>query len=398
MRKIILYILLCGLVAAEQINLTYSECREYVVFNPDNSTSNLTICAPPLNVPPAVNHSLDYGETYTANNFTATCRGWNESLCPSTTCPPPPAVTINLSYGQTATANNFTATCQAWDSSLCPSVNYSHLEFNLSYGERIFANNVNCSCAPWVDLNLTECPSCVMPEVNRELSYGETYTANNFTASCPAWVDLNLTECPACENCTNANCSLYGKNITLRAGENYVDFDNHFIVTCVENRTGINKYLKVNCSEAQKVEYSDYNFTLEVSQCPVCTACPQSEPCTWTPYSEEEIANCSVKIWLCGTDLSASDCTMKDLAEGKARECLNNTLISRQNSLNTCNLDLNRERNKSSELNDRLTGCQTGQSLANTLIIVMGVVMFGFAVVYILAKQFGPMRRRPRGE
>lgn len=146
-KTILILLLLSSLAIATTVNLGYSECQSYTTFNEtDNSTANITVCAPTQNVCPPPSHvdlNLLWGQNASANNVSASCQSWydtNITVCPPPTSPPP-IVNLSLAWGQTATQNNFTASCQ-----------------------------------PWYDTNITTCPTCdILPQVSYNLRRHRVY-------------------------------------------------------------------------------------------------------------------------------------------------------------------------------------------------------------------------------
>lgn len=424
MRKYIFYVLcvfmvLCSLAIADQVNFNYSECRSYTIFNAtDNSTSDLTICAP--DYPAHLDLNLSYGQNATANNVTATCQAWSNDSCPAQTCPPQMHQSVYLDYNETVDVNNVTAHCRAWDKSLCSPANCSappvvsanltygqcdtknnftaccksladsncsvptRVIWNLNYGESKTANNVTANCREWIDLNMT---NGSIPHVTHTLNFGENYTANNFTATCRAWVDLNTT------NYTQS--CIINKNVNLKVGETFNDTAKNLKVTCTAaatittttNCSKINKVYTVDCSSDSVLKVGDQNITVTIKKCPDVNSSMGTCNLSLADYPGD--------ILLGSQDLSLSDCTFNDIANGRAGKCINDSFTARNADYITCQNELGKSRNDTKDANDKVNTCQSGQNLIVIAIFGMGVILL-LAVIISVGAEIYNKSKRPR--
>lgn len=236
---------------ATTINLGYSECQNFTTFNEtDNSTANLTICAPALNVPPAQNFNLSYTECSYANNVTSCCRAWDNSSCPAPqTCPAlSNYVFNNVPWGQPFQGvGNVSGYCEAW-------------------------NNASCYVPP----------VCVNTTITNT-----TY--------------VNITSCP-----------MANQNIDLYPGDVYSNFTYGIAVNCHQSLSQPSVVyvpqllspmsVDVNCSATETKNFADRNVSINIQQCSFCPYCNVSAICPARP--DDAILNCSIKASFCYSDLS----------------------------------------------------------------------------------------------
>lgn len=379
----ILCILLPALAIADQVNLNYSECRNYVIFNvTDNSTSNLTICAPPFNVPPAVSRTLNWNETNTTNNFTATCKAWDNS-----SCPPAPSCKVNqriqfafLDMGVPEVLNYTNADLNLTVLNT-PKPNASS---NISLGpgqSQVFdfqdlrnLSGVTVSCQ--VQSNCSALTGLENVRLNGTFAYHYFNAKTNTTFDCPAYPYIN-----------NIYNLVAPQRLDLQA------YKASFICSCKTSDVGrIDRDLNITCNQNDRIRFDPQNLTITIEKCP--SANYSFENCE-AFFNETSLANSSMGIMLSANVLASSDCTINDIVNGRATQCLNDSFNTRDAKYEGSQAALSTCKNDTSTQKDRADSCQSGQNLLLIAIFAIGIVAF-LTVVISVALQVYSRSRKPR--